>query len=70
MAEALRFQSQLPLTFWKENMLTAVYLINRLNISSFQKISFYEIRYNQPRAYNHVKGVLGVHGFPAMSIPK
>ncbi|GAA0153319.1 transmembrane signal receptor [Lithospermum erythrorhizon] len=47
-ARALRFQSNLPKTFWGECVLTAVHLINRTPTPILQGKSPYEILYGQP----------------------
>ncbi|KAG5556472.1 hypothetical protein RHGRI_006920 [Rhododendron griersonianum] len=54
-ARALRFQANLPLRFWGECVLTAVYLINRLPTPLLSNKSPYELFHNKPPTFNHIK---------------
>lgn len=54
-ARALLFQSQLPLIFWGECVLTAVYLINRLLSPLLSNKSPFELLYNRPSSLAHLK---------------
>ncbi|CAH9101387.1 unnamed protein product [Cuscuta europaea] len=54
-ARALLFQSCLPISFWSECILNAVHIINRLPTSVLQNKSPYELLYNHPPDYTHLK---------------
>ncbi|KAL0427096.1 UNVERIFIED_CONTAM: Retrovirus-related Pol polyprotein from transposon RE2 [Sesamum latifolium] len=52
---ALRFQANLPLTFWGECILTAAYLINRTPTSLLNGKSPYELLHGKPPPYTHLR---------------
>lgn len=54
-AWALLFQPHLPLSFWEECVLTAVYLINRLPPPLLSTKSPFELLYNRPPSFDHLK---------------
>ena len=54
-ARALLFQSHLPITFWGECVLTAVYLIKRISSPLLSSKSPFEMLYNRPPSLNHLK---------------
>ncbi|CAL9025353.1 unnamed protein product [Prunus brigantina] len=54
-ARALLFQANLPLIFWGECVLTAVFLMNRLPTPLLSNKSPYERLYNRPPTIAHLK---------------
>ncbi|CAL2242392.1 unnamed protein product [Prunus armeniaca] len=54
-ARALRFQSNLPIKFWGECVLTAVYLINRFPTSLLHNKTPFDILYHKAPSYNHMR---------------
>lgn len=54
-ARALRFQSNLPISFWGECVLTAGYLINRTPTPLLDGKTPYEMLNGQPPSYEHLK---------------
>ena len=47
--------AHLPLQFWGESLLTVTYLINRLPTPLLYYKSAYEILYNKPPTYKHLR---------------
>jgi len=54
-ARALRFEAHLPIEFWRECVLTAVYLINRTPTRLLQGKTPYEMLFKALPSYDHVK---------------
>lgn len=54
-ARSLFFQSHVPLKFWEECILTAVYLINRLPTPLLSNQSPYEKLYKKPPSLEHLR---------------
>lgn len=54
-ARALRFQANLPLTFWGECVLTAVHLINRTPTVANKGVTPYEMLYGKSPSYEHLR---------------
>jgi hypothetical protein len=54
-ARALRFQGDLPISFWGECVLTAGYLINRTPTPVLRGKTPYEMLYGQAPSYDHLK---------------
>ena len=52
---ALRFQANLPIRFWGENVLTAVHLINRTPTALLKKKTPYEILFGTTPSYNTIR---------------
>ncbi|XP_049383017.1 uncharacterized protein LOC125847443 [Solanum stenotomum] len=55
MARALRFQASIPLRFWGECVLTAVYILNRIPTKLLGYKSSFEKLYRDPPALSHLK---------------
>jgi hypothetical protein len=54
-ARALRFQSQLPLKFWGDCVLTSVHIINRIPTPNLSNKSPYELLFSKLPSYIHLK---------------
>lgn len=54
-ARALRFHSGLPIRFWGECVLTAVYIINRLPSKVINNQTPYEIMFGKRPSYDHLR---------------
>lgn len=54
-ARALRFQASLPLQYWGECVLTVTYLINRLSTPILQNRTPFEVLFQKPPSYDHLK---------------
>lgn len=55
--------SSLPLKFWDEAFLTTTYIINRLPTPSLSNLTPYQILFQKPPTYSHLK-VFGCTCFP------
>lgn len=55
MARALRFQSDVPLKFWGECVLSAVHIINRLPSVVLQGKSTYEVFFGKSPSLDHLR---------------
>lgn len=54
-ARALLFQSQLPIKYWGECLLTATYIINRLPTTHFKTKCPFELLQKRKPEYSHIK---------------
>lgn len=54
-ARALRFQANLPLHFWGDCVLIAIYLINHFPSAHLFNQSPYEILFSSPPSYSHLR---------------
>lgn len=52
---SLRFQAYLPLQFWSDCVLTAVYIINRTPTPLLQNCTPFEVLFNKQPTYTHMK---------------
>jgi hypothetical protein len=54
-ARALRFHANLPIRFWGECILAATYIINRTPTVANQGVTPYEMLFEKPPTYNHLR---------------
>ena len=64
-ALTMLFESSLPLKYWVETVLTAVYLINRLPQTIIKMHTPHELLFKETPSYNEIK-VFGCRCFPSL----
>ncbi|GJW99363.1 retrovirus-related pol polyprotein from transposon TNT 1-94 [Tanacetum coccineum] len=67
-ARSIRLYANLPIQFWRDCILAATYLINKMPMKKLQWKSTYEVLYKKPPTFDHLR-VIGCLSYVAVTRP-